>query len=74
VIFIAMSRDMGFSLSLIAEYLPRFKTGRLSPEEMMEAICQRVADIDKFIAEQKALRKKLINHLDWFQSKSRKSK
>jgi len=40
----------------------------------MEAICQRVADIDKFIAEQKALRKKLINHLDWFQSKSRKSK
>jgi DNA-binding transcriptional MerR regulator len=72
VIFIAMAREMGFSLSWIAECLPRFKTGKLSPEEMMEAIRQRVADIDKLIAEQKELRNKLINHIDWFRSKSRK--
>jgi DNA-binding transcriptional MerR regulator len=74
VVFIAMSREMGFSLSFIAEYLPRFKAGKLSPQEMIEAIHQRVADIDQVIAEHKALRKKLIDHIGWFKTKQRKSK
>jgi DNA-binding transcriptional MerR regulator len=33
VIFIAMSREMGFSLPFIAEYLPRFKAGKLSAQD-----------------------------------------
>ncbi len=74
VIFIAMSRQMGFSLPFIAEYLPRFKTGKLSPQEMIGAIQQRVADIDRVIAEHKALREKLIDHIGWFENKQRKSK
>ena len=74
VIFIAMSREMGFSLPFIAEYLPRFKTGKLSALDMIEAIHQRVADIDKVIAEHQALRQRLIAHIGWFENKQRKSK
>jgi MerR family copper efflux transcriptional regulator len=72
VIFIAMARDMGFSLARIAEYLPRFKSGTLSPKEMIQAIHQRVAEIDTLIAEQRALRKMLVDHIAWFESKKRK--
>lgn len=73
VIFIAMSREMGFSLAQVAEYLPRFKTGKLSSDEMILAIRQRVAVVDEVIAAQKALRKMLISHMGWFQSKQRKA-
>lgn len=65
VIFIAMSRQMGFSLAQVAEYLPRFKTGQLTSEEMIHAIRQRVAEVEQEIAAQKALRKMLLNHIDW---------
>lgn len=74
VIFIAMSREMGFSLPFIAEYLPRFKTGQLSAKDMIEAIHQRVAEIDQLVTEQKALRKKLIDHIGWFEPQQMKSK
>jgi MerR family copper efflux transcriptional regulator len=74
VVFIAMSREMGFSLPVIAEYLPKFQTGKLTPEDMIEAIHQRVADIDHVIAEHRALRKKLIDHIGWFETQQRKSK
>jgi MerR family transcriptional regulator, copper efflux regulator len=72
VVFIAMSREMGFSLPVIADYLPRFKTGKLSAKDMLEAIRQRVADIDQVIAEHQALRKKLIDHIGWFKTQARK--
>jgi MerR family copper efflux transcriptional regulator len=74
VIFIAMSREMGFSLPFIAENVPKFQSGQLTPQDMIEAIQQRVADIDQVIAEHQALRKKLIDHISWFKNKERKSK
>lgn len=74
VIFIAMSRQMGFSLAQVAEYLPRFKTGQLTSEEMIHAIRQRVAEVEQEIAAQKALRNMLLQHIDWFQSKPRKTR
>ena len=74
VVFIAMSREMGFSLPVIAEYVPKFQSGQLTPQNMIEAIRQRVADIDQVIAEHQALRKKLIDHIGWFKNKQRKSK
>lgn len=73
VIFIAMSREMGFSLPLIAEFLPKFQSGKLTPQEMTEAIHRRVAEIDQVIAEQKSLKKMLLSHIDWFEAKQRKS-
>ena len=48
VIFIAMSREMGFSLPFIAEYLPRFKVGKLSAQDMIEAILARVAEFNRW--------------------------
>ena len=73
VIFIAMSREMGFSLAQVAAYLPRFKTGKLSSGEMIQAIRQRVAEVDAVIAAQTQLRNMLLNHIDWFQSKPSKT-
>ena len=72
VIFIAMSREMGFSLSFIAEYLPRFKTGKLSVQDMIEAILVRVAEIDQLMTEQQALRQKLMDHIGWFKTQARR--
>ena len=72
VIFIAMSREMGFSLPFIAEYLPRFKTGKLSVQDMIEAILVRVAEIDQLMTEQQALRKKLMDHIGWFKNQARR--
>ena len=74
VVFIAMSREMGFSLPFIAEYLPRFKTGKLSAQDMIDAIHQRVTDIDKLMAEHQAMRKKLIDHIGWFETQQRRMK
>ena len=74
VIFIAMSREMGFSLPFIADYVPKFQSGQLTPQDMIEAIQQRVADIDQLIAEHQALRKKLIDHNKKKKNKQRKSK
>ena len=74
VVFIAMSREMGFSLPFIAEYVPKFQSGQLTPQDMIEAIHQRVADIDQAIAEYKALRQKLIEHIAWFENRQRKLK
>ena len=73
VVFIAMSREMGFSLPFIAEYVPKFQSGQLTPQDMIEAIQQRVAEIDQVIAGHQALRKKLIDHIGWFKNKQRKS-
>ena len=69
-----MSRAMGFSLPFIAEYLPKYQSGKLTSQEMIEAIHRRVAEIGQFIAEQKALRQKLIEHIGWFETKQRKSR
>jgi MerR family transcriptional regulator, copper efflux regulator len=72
VIFIAMSREMGFSLPFIANYLPRFKVGKLSAQDMTEAILARVVEIDQLISEQKALRQKLMDHIGWFKTQARR--
>jgi len=72
VVFIAMSRELDFSLPLIAEYLPRFKTGKLSAQDMIDAILVRVAEIDRLMAEQQALRKKLMDHIGWFKTQARR--
>jgi DNA-binding transcriptional MerR regulator len=72
VIFIAMSREMGFSLPFIAEFMPRFKAGKLSAQDMIEAILVRVAEIDQLINEQQALRQKLMDHIGWFKTQARR--
>jgi MerR family copper efflux transcriptional regulator len=65
VVFIAMSRDLGFSLKQIADTLPRYRGGTLSVDEMVQHMRERIAEVDAVIAEQRVLRKKLVSHIAW---------
>ena len=67
VVFIAMSRKIGFSLAAIAERLPTYRAGRLRNADMVEALEVRVAEIDKELAALAALRAQVISHMEWLQ-------
>ena len=57
---------------MIAEYLPRFKAGKLSAQDMIEVILARVAEIEQLMNEQQALRQKLMDHIGWFKTQARR--
>ncbi|MDM0107492.1 MerR family DNA-binding transcriptional regulator [Variovorax sp. J22R24] len=65
VVFIAMSRRIGFSLQAIGELLPAYRAGRLSFQTMTEALHERAAALDREIAELQALRAQVIDHVSW---------
>ena len=65
VIFIAMSRKIGFSLKAVAEHLPAYRTGRLSFDDMVDAMQRRVAEIDGELAALKAQRVQVVDHIRW---------
>ena len=71
VIFIAMSRDLGFSLKDIGESLPRYRAGTLTFDEMVELMRGRIAEVDQQIAAQRAVRKKLVSHITWLEKRKR---
>ena len=62
VVFIAMSRKIGFSLAAIAERLPAYRAGRLRNADMVEALELRVAEIDKELDALAALRAQAISY------------
>jgi len=65
VIFIAMSRRVGFSLKEIAETLPAYRGGRLSHDDMAEALRGRVRDIDAQLAALQHQRAQVVDHIAW---------
>ena len=67
VVFIAMSRKIGFSLAAIAERLPAYRAGRLRNADMVEALELRVAEIDKELDALAALRAQVISHMELLQ-------
>ena len=69
VVFIAMSRKAGFSLPAIAEQLPAFRTGRLGIGQMVEALQDRIAEIDQQLRELHSLRAELHAHIAWLQAR-----
>ena len=73
VIFIAMSRDLGFPLNEIAEILPRYRVGTLTFDQMIDVIESRVAEVDREIAVLGETRRKLVEHVDWLMQKKRES-
>ena len=72
VIFIAMTRECGFSMLFIAEYLPKFRIDSLTTEEMVAATKERIKDVEAVIKAQQALKQKLEEHIHWFRIKKRK--
>ena len=73
VVFIAMSRKIGFSLAAIAQRLPAYRAGRLRNADMVEALEVRVAEIDKELAALAALRAQVISHMQWLQKPTLKN-
>jgi MerR family copper efflux transcriptional regulator len=71
VVFIAMSRRIGFSLKDIAAQLPAYRSGRLSFEEMLQAMQTRVADIDAQIVKLKTQRRAVVDHIAWMKKRQR---
>lgn len=65
VIFIAMSRKIGFSLKTVAEHLPAYRTGRLGFDDMIEAMQRRIAEIDGELAALQAQRLQVVDHVRW---------
>jgi len=72
VVFIAMSRRIGFSLQAIGELLPAYRAGRLSIDTMTDALNERAAALDRQIAELQALRAQVIEHASWLREQKRK--
>lgn len=73
VIFIAMGRDLGFSLHGLADALPRYRKGTLTFTQMVEHMQDRIREVDAQIAAQRALRKKLISHIAWLKKRQREA-
>jgi MerR family copper efflux transcriptional regulator len=65
VIFIAMSRKIGFSLKAIAAHLPAYRSGRLAFDDMVRAMQQRLAEIDAEIAALGEQRRQVADHIRW---------
>lgn len=72
VVFIAMSRKIGFSLKSIAAHLPAYRAGRLGFDEMVRAMQERVAEIDRELAALDQQRKQVIDHIRWLREQKAK--
>lgn len=73
VTFIAMGRDLGFSLKDLAESLPRYRAGTLTIDEMVMTLQRRIGEVDALIAEQQDLRQRLVDHIGWFREREREA-
>jgi MerR family transcriptional regulator, copper efflux regulator len=71
VVFISMSRDLGFSLKDIGEAIPRYRAGTLTFDEMVELMRRRMAEVDRLIEAHRAVRKKLVSHIAWLEKRKR---
>jgi MerR family transcriptional regulator, copper efflux regulator len=67
--FMKMGREIGLSLKVLTEALPRYRAGTLSIDQMVEALQDRIAEIDTLVAEQQVLRARLVEHIDWFRER-----
>ena len=67
--FIAMGRDIGFSLDELAELLPRYRGRTLTIDDMVERLQARIAAVDALIADHQALRERLTAHIGWFEER-----
>jgi DNA-binding transcriptional MerR regulator len=71
--FIAMARDIGFALADLADLLPRYRARTLTIDEMVEQLQARIAAVDAVMAEQQALRARLVAHIGWFEARRRQA-
>ena len=71
VIFIAMSRDLGFSLKDVGDTLPSYRAGTLTFDQMVALMQTRIAEVDAHMAAQRVVRQKLVSHIAWLKKRKR---
>ena len=74
VVFISMSRKVGFSLAAIGEQLPAYRAGRLRISDMVASLEGRVAEIDEQMLALAAQRTEVVSHIAWLQAQQQKTK
>ncbi len=73
VVFITMSRKVGFSLAAIAEQLPAYRAGRLLISDMVASLQGRVVEIDQQVQTLAAQRAEVVSHIAWLQAQEKHS-
>jgi DNA-binding transcriptional MerR regulator len=71
LVFITMSRKVGFSLDEIALQIPAFRVGRLSTEQMVDFLRARLTAIEQQQALLAAQRNEVLSHIVWLQAQKR---
>lgn len=77
VVFIAMSRQLGFTLPQIAPRLVAYRAGTLRTEAMVDALRERALALDQQIAALQAQKQRVLEHQAWLkaqQTKARRTK
>jgi MerR family transcriptional regulator, copper efflux regulator len=64
VAFIVHGQRMGFTLKQLGEGLPAYRSGRLTVEGGLQALAERIADIDRQIAALQLQRNELLSHVE----------
>lgn len=70
VVFIAMSRQLGFALPRIAAHLEDFRSGRLTIAAMVQALQGRAQELADQVALLQAQRRQVLDHVDWLQTRA----
>ncbi len=70
VVFIAMSRQLGFALPRIAAHLADFRSGRLTITAMVQALHGRAQELADQVALLQAQRRQVLDHVDWLQARA----
>lgn len=73
VTFIAMSRDIGFSLKDVAQWLPAYRSGRLTFAQLIEGMQERLATLDEQIRALQTQRQAVMDHIAWARAQQKKS-
>lgn len=72
VVFIAMSRQLGFSLPQISGRLDDYRAGTLGIEDMVQALRERADAIDQQINQLQAQKTTVLEHQAWLRGQLRR--
>ncbi|WP_440106082.1 MerR family DNA-binding transcriptional regulator [Acidovorax sp. BL-A-41-H1] len=72
VVFIAMSRQLGFALADIGPRLLQYRAGRLPVQEMVEALQERARELQTQIDLLQAQKQRVVDHQAWLRERLQK--
>lgn len=69
VVFIAMSRALGFSVPQIRSHLLAWRRGHIGPGDLADTVQARAAEIQAQIAKLQAQRRLALDHAQWLRAR-----